>query len=280
MDPAALVIFGIALLVVAIVIGKPFWVAARRGRLRAAPIPEAWRVSIAHAMPLYQRMPDPLRRRLDGLVNQFLAEKEFVGCLGLQVTLDMRLAIAAQACLLVVNRSINVYDALYSVLIYPAQFIAPEEHRDEAGVVHRQERVLSGQAWETHRIILSWEDVQASAVSHNDGYNVVFHEFAHYLDAEAGGVDGAPQLGDEEHYERWAGVMNEEFTRLREASARGEPTLLDPYGGESEGEFFAVATEVFLERPADLRRDHPRLYTELSGYFRLDPAAWLENRYA
>lgn len=271
---AAVAVLGVAFLIVAVLLGRPFWIARRRRRLRTQPISAHWQAIIARSMPIYARLPAELRSRLDGLVNQFVAEKEFVGCRGLEVTLEMRLAIAARACLLVVNRSARVYEELFSVLVYPTTFIAPEEHHDEAGVVHHRERALSGQAWDTHRIILSWEDVQASVRSPGDGYNVVFHEFAHYLDAEAGGVDGAPLLGDEEHYERWADVMNAEFTRLRQAAARGEPTLLDPYGAESEGEFFAVATEVFLERPADLRREHPALYAELSGYYRLDPASW------
>lgn len=225
-------------------------------------------------MPLYARIPEQLRARLDGLINQFVAEKEFVGCRGLAITLEMRLAIAAQACLLVLNRAASVYDALYAILVYPAAFIARDQHHDFAGVVHEREQVLSGQAWDTHRIILSWEDVQASREAPNDGYNVVYHEFAHYLDAEAGEVDGAPLLGDAEHYERWAAVMNAEFSQLRAAAARREPTLLDPYGGEDEGEFFAVATEVFFERAGDLKREHPALYAELSGYYRLDPASW------
>lgn len=259
---------------VAVLLARPFWIAHRRRRLRAAPIPAEWRPLIEHAMPVYARIPAKLRARLDGLVNQFVTEKEFVGCQGLTITLEMRLAIAAQACLLVLNRAASVYDALFSVLVYPAAFIARDQHHDFAGVVHERERVLSGQAWDTHRIILSWEDVQASRDAPNDGYNVVYHEFAHYLDAEAGEVDGAPLLGDAEHYERWAHVMNEQFSQLRAATARGETTLLDPYGGEDEGEFFAVATEVFFERAADLKRDHPALYAELSGYYRLDPAAW------
>lgn len=258
----------------AVLLGRPLWVAHRRRRLRAAPIPTEWRSLITHAMPLYARIPENLRARLDGLVNQFVAEKEFVGCRGLAITLEMRLAIAAQACLLVLNRAASVYDALYAILVYPAAFIARDQRHDEAGVVHEREQVLSGQAWDTHRIILSWEDVRASAESPNDGYNVVYHEFAHYLDAEAGEVDGAPLLGDAEHYERWARVMNAEFSQLRAAAAHGAPTLLDPYGGEDEGEFFAVATEVFFERAVDLKREHPALYAELSGYYRLDPASW------
>lgn len=270
----AIVVFGIALAVAAVLLGRPFWQSWRRQRLRAAGIPGEWRPLIQRAMPAYARLPQALRARLDGLINQFVAEKEFVGCGGLVVTLEMRLAVASQACLLVVNRSERMYDELFAVLIYPAAFIAPQELRDAAGVVHRREQVLTGQAWDTHRIILSWEDVQASTVSENDSYNVVFHEFAHYLDAEEGSIDGAPLLGDAEHYERWASVMNMEFQRLRAAAARGEPTLLDPYGAENEGEFFAVSTEVFFEQPRRMQAEHPALYAELKGYYRLDPAEW------
>jgi Mlc titration factor MtfA (ptsG expression regulator) len=224
-------------------------------------------------MPIFAHLPAALRARHEGLVMQFMAEKEFVGCRGLAVTEEMKLAVAAQACLLVINRPVNAYDDLYSILIYPAAFIVPEERRDEAGVVHHAEQVLSGQTWDTHRIILSWEDVEAAAEP-ADGFNVVYHEFAHYLDAEAGGVNGAPLLGDAEHYARWARVMSAEFARLRAAAARGEPTLLDPYGGQDPGEFFAVATEVFFQLPTELRAGHPELYAELRGYYRLDPATW------
>jgi len=226
-------------------------------------------------MPLYRQLPAELRTRLDGLVQQFVAEKDFVGCQRLTVTHEMKMAIAAQACLLVVNRSGRLYDELFSVLVYPAAFIAPETHHDEAGVVHHHESVLTGQTWDTHRVILSWDDVQAGAESRGNGFNVVYHEFAHYLDAEDGGVNGAPWLGDAEHYERWSKVMSAEFEKLREAAARGEPTLLDAYGAEDPGEFFAVATEVFFELPAELRSQHPELYSELSRYYRLDPASWL-----
>jgi Mlc titration factor MtfA (ptsG expression regulator) len=260
--------------VVALLIGQPLWRAHQRRRIRRRPLADAWRVAIERAMPIYRRMPAELRTRLDGLVQQFLAEKDFVGCQGLEVTLEMKLAIAAQACLLVVNRASRVYDELFSVLVYPAAFIAPETHHDEAGVVHHHESVLTGQTWDTQRVILSWDDVRADAESRGDGFNVVYHEFAHYLDAEGGGVNGAPLLGGAEQYRRWSEVMNREFGKLRAATARGEPTLLDDYGAEDPGEFFAVSTEVFFELPVELREQHPELYAELSRYYRLDPASW------
>jgi Mlc titration factor MtfA (ptsG expression regulator) len=271
---AATFVLLVALGVFAMLVGRPLWRAFRRRQVRARPLPDSWRAEIERAMPLYRHLPPELRTRLDGLVQQFVAEKEFVGCQGLVVTQEMRLAIAAQACLLVLNRTARLYDELYSVLIYPAAFIAPEEHHDEAGVVHHRESVLSGQTWDTHRVILSWDDVRADAESKGDGFNVVYHEFAHYLDAEDGGVNGAPLLGDAEHYERWSKVMSAEFQTLREAAARGEPTLLDAYGAQDPGEFFAVATEVFFELPLEMRDRHPALYAELRTYYRLDPASW------
>jgi Mlc titration factor MtfA (ptsG expression regulator) len=271
---ATAVVIALALGVIAFLLGRPLWDARRRRELRARPLPDAWREHLESTLPFYRVMPAELRARLNGLVQQFLAEKEFVGCRGLDVSLEMKLTIAAQACLLVVNRAARLYDDLYSVLVYPAAFIAPDVHHDEAGVVHHHEQVLAGQTWDTHRVILSWDDVQASGVAGNEGFNVVYHEFAHYLDAEDGHVNGAPMLGDAHHYERWSLVMNAEFQKLQAAAERGEPTLIDPYGAEDPGEFFAVVTEVFFELPGELRAQHGALYDELRRYYRLDPASW------
>ncbi len=273
----AAIILALALGVIAVLLGRPLWQAHRRRQLRSRPLPDEWRAHLERTLPVYRVLPPELRARLDGLVQQFIAEKEFVGCRGVEVTLEMKLTIAAQACLLVVNRGALLYDELYSVLIYPAAFVAPDEHHDEAGVVHHHERVLSGQTWDTHRVILSWDDVQATAEARTEGSNVIYHEFAHYLDAEDGGVNGAPLLGDARHYERWSRVMNAEFRKLRQAAARNEQTLIDPYGAEDPGEFFAVVTEVFFELPGELRAEHPALYEELRRYYRLDPASWLQT---
>jgi Mlc titration factor MtfA (ptsG expression regulator) len=270
------IILVIAAVVIAVLLGRPLWQAHQRRQLRARPLPAAWRAHLERELRFYGALPAELRARLDGLVQQFLAEKEFVGCRGLEVSLEMKLTIAAQACLLVVNRPAQVYDDLYSVLIYPAAFVAPDEHHDEAGVVHRHDQVLSGQTWDTHRIILSWDDVQASAIERGAGFNVVYHEFAHYLDAEDGRVNGAPFLGEPAHYERWSRVMNEEFAKLRAAAARNEPTLIDPYGAEDPGEFFAVVTETFFELPLELREEHAALYEEFRRFYRLDPAGWFQ----
>ncbi len=270
----AYALVGVILVVLAVLIGRPLWRARQRRRVRARPMSEEWRAIVASALPVYHRLPDPLRLRLDGLIQQFIAEKEFIGCRGLEVTLEMKLTIAAYACLLIANRSSRVYEALYSILLYPTAFIVPEEEQDEAGVITAHESILSGQAWETHRIILSWDDIEAGLRDKGSGYNVVLHEFAHYLDAEDGGANGAPWLSDAADYTRWSQVMTEEYERLITADRRGEETVLDPYGAEDPAEFFAVATETFFERPVDLKIKHSALYAELAAYYRVDPAAW------
>jgi len=264
-----------ALAVIAWILGRPLLAARRRAQLRASSLPEADRMLLRRRLPVYGRVPAPLAQRLDELIAVFLAEKEFVGCQGLTVSRLMQLTIAAQACLLVLGRDEHVYDALRSILVYPSQFVVPDEWHDEDGVVTTEQKVLAGQAWDVSRIILSWEDVRAGGHG-EEAYNVVIHEFAHYLDHEGGGLDGAPWLGSRDEQARWAAVFQREFDRLRQAVEAGEGTFLDPYAAEDEAEFFAVASEAFFETPAGLRAVHPALYGELAAWYRLDPAAWDE----
>jgi hypothetical protein len=159
------------------------------------------------------------------------------------------------------------------VLVYPSQFVVPERWYDEDGVVTEEERVLAGQAWDVSRVVLSWEDVEGAGRD-GDSYNVVIHEFAHYLDHEAGGADGAPWIGTGADRRRWAELLRQEFDRLQAAVERGETTFLDPYAAEDPAEFFAVASEAFFEQPAEFAHRQPDLYRELGRYYGLDPAAW------
>lgn len=273
MNPALWAILLAAATIIAWIVMEPVLQARRRARQRQLPLGEADQMYLRRRTPLYRHLPEDLRLRLDGLIGVFMAEKVFVGCQGLTVTHHMQLSIAAQACLLVLGRDEHVYDALRSILVYPSQFVVREEWHDENGVVTEQDQVLSGQAWDVSRIVLSWEDVAARG-SGDEAYNVVIHEFAHYLDHEGGGMDGAPLLGSRAEHARWAAIFQSEFDSLRTAVQRGEPTFLDPYAAEDEAEFFAVATEAFFEAPVQLARLHPELYRQLRSFYRLDPATW------
>jgi Mlc titration factor MtfA (ptsG expression regulator) len=265
-------VLGVAAAVIAWILARPAWLARRRARLRSRHLSEGDRMWLRRRLPLFRVMPQALQQRLEGLVSVFLAEKAFVGCRGLQVTRLMQLTVASQACLLVLGRDEHVYDALRSILLYPSQFVVRAQLQDEDGVVTDGEQVLSGEAWDVSRIVLSWEDVTARS-SGAAPYNVVIHEFAHYLD-HAGGLYGTVRVTGDAGQARRAAVLRAEFDALRAAVQRGEETFLDPYGAEDEAEFFAVATEGFFEAPAELARLHPALYGQLRDYYRLHPASW------
>ncbi len=257
-------------LFIAWIVSDPVLAARRRSRLHRRSLTDAERRTLADWLPVCQHMPHELRDRLERLTAVFIGERQFVGCGGLEVTPEMKLAIAAQACLLVLGRNTHVYDELRAVLVYPSQFIVPEQWHDEHGVVTDEKRVLAGETWDQGRIILSWEDVGARG-DDGEAFNVVIHEFAHYLDHESG---GAPWIHDAAARRRWDDLLERELAVVRDAERRGEPTFLDPYAGEDRAEFFAVASEAYFEEPQRFARSMPSLYAALRDVYRLDPAAW------
>lgn len=244
----------------------PGWL-RRPARGGATPLPADWRGRLEARVPLFARLPEPLRTRLEGPLARFLADVPFVGCAGLAVVDDMRLAIASQACILALGLDGTPYARLHGVMLYPDEFVVEESDEDEeTGVVTEGHRALSGQTIETDRVVLSWRDV-ADALERGDGYNVVVHEFAHYLDH----ASGARPAGSHE-------TLQAGYEALCDAVERGAETLIDPYGAEDPAEFFAVLAETFLELPHELRAAHPDLYAFMNSALRLDPAAWPDPR--
>ena len=251
--------------------------ASRRNRLFASPLPSGWEKILAQRVTLYRVMPADLRRQLHGLMNVFLHEKQFVGCGGLEVTNEMRAVIAAQACVLLLNRETDCYSDFQTIYVYPGTYIAREKRSD--GLLETLEtEVRAGEAWHRGPVVLSWEDVCAGAETPGGGFNVVLHEFAHKLDEENDTDDGLPALSDAEQYKTWSNVLGEEFDALQSRVDREEPGVVDEYGAESPSEFFAVVTEAFFERPVQLHRNHPALYEEFRKFYKLDPKDWFAGR--
>ncbi len=262
-----------ALAVLAALLLPPLWRKRARARSLTASLPAAQRACIARNVRAAQAVPVALRARFEGLVTTFLEEKRFVGCNGLEVTDEIRCTIAAQACLLLLGRPGRVYDELRSILVYPSAFWVEDEVEDEAGVVTPRRRELSGESWESHRIVLSWEDIEQSRALPSDGYNVVLHEFAHYLEAEGLGL--APRSeGATRTVSAWLADLRAEYTRMVDEVDEGAETFLDPYAAEDEAEFFAVATEDFIDRPALFESACPVLYGLMREFYGVDPAAW------
>jgi len=250
-------------------------------RDEAAP-PETWDPILRKRFVLWHWLPDDLRARLRVRMGDFLADKRFEACGGLErVTGEMRVLVAAQACLLLIGRPRDrVYPRLRSILLYPGAFRDRGRRvfgLDEGDDTEREIRL--GESWQTGSVILAWDSVQQGAAAAGDGVNVVLHEFAHQLDQADGSTDGTPLLDRAGDYEDWAEVMRRDYESLVRAAndPRADP-LLDPYGAEHPAEFFAVATETFFELSEAMREEHPDLYRKLKEFYGLDPAAWVERQ--
>ncbi len=263
--------------VLGIVAGPALLTAWRRARIRARPFPTAWRAILRQRMPGFAGLPADLQLRLKKQVQVLLAEKPIIGCAGLEVTDEVRVLVAAQAALLQLGRGASLYPRLRQVLVYPGAFFVQRSAAGEGGVVHDSRRALAGESWQQGQVILSWDDVLRGAAVTDDGFNVVVHEFAHQLDQENGPANGAPWLGGPDgrrRRARWARVMAAEFAVLQQRVAAGAPGLIDAYGATDPAEFFAVVSEVFFERPQALAEQHPALFAELAGCYRVNPLSW------
>ncbi|PYL86914.1 MAG: hypothetical protein DMF17_04735 [Verrucomicrobia bacterium] len=232
----------------------------RRQRLRAQSFPPAWQSIVTRNLPIFRRLPPEDQTELLGHVQVFLAEKHLEGCGGLELTDEIRVTIAAQACLLLLHRDTDYYPQLITILVYPSSFTAYEARHlggniwEEGG----QER-LGHTARRLGAMVLAWDSAKRGAADPSDGRNLVLHEFAHQLDFE----DLA-----------WSRVMSKGFEALRAADEAGMATVLDTYGAKDPAEFFAVVTEAFVERPRALRAKHSELYAELARFFRQDPTRY------
>ncbi|HWU86806.1 MAG TPA: M90 family metallopeptidase [Kofleriaceae bacterium] len=250
------------------------WLAERRRRrILETPFPAEWDRYIANNVAIAHRLSVAERMRLRELVQVFVAEKHFEGCGGLELTEEMVVTIAAQACVLLLGRDASLYDDVGSILVYPSVVRSPprklgvfEQPRAPIadGVALQGEAILGGP------VILAWDAALAGSREETTG-NVVFHELAHKIDMANGAVDGAPPLETRAELRRWSAVCAAAFARLRSDLAAGWPTVLDPYGAINEAEFFAVATETYFTRPAELRVAHPELYAVLAAFYRVEP---------
>jgi Mlc titration factor MtfA (ptsG expression regulator) len=260
----------------------PGW---RLRRALARPLPAAFGAILERNVAQYRGMGQGQRARLQRLVQQFLYQKKFVGCAGLEVTDEMRVTIAGQACLLLLGNAMpraaagSVYPSLDTVLLYPGAFLVPRREVDTAGVVTEARQDLLGESWGDGRVVLSWEHVRRDGDDGGPGHerpdhNVVLHEFAHQLDSESGSTNGAPYLGSRASYRSWSEVLSRDYAELRADAMFGQHSVLDHYGATSPAEFFAVATEAFFEQPHPLARRHPALFAEFRKYYRVDPRDW------
>ena len=250
------------------------WSTRREQRaVERRPIPDdLWKRTLVRYPFLRRRAPDAaaaLRR----MTSLFLDRKEFHAAGGLRLTNDVVVAIAAQACLPVLELGLARYDGFVGIVVHPDQVVARREVADDDGVVHAYDEVLAGEAMEGGPVMLSWRDVRAAGRGAPAGYNVVIHEFAHVLDLADGVADGMPPLPPDLPAAEWQATLAREFEGFVQRVEAEEDTALDPYGAQSPDEFFAVASEAFFVAPQAMKTEHPALYGVFVRFYRQDPAA-------
>lgn len=255
-------------------LGKSYWREYQRDKIRNMPFKKRWRKIIQKRMPYFKQMPTDLQLQLKQHIQVFLAEKNFIGCNGVKITDEIKITIAAQACLLLLNRKTDYYPKLKTILVYPGAFLKEQQKQNPDGVQFTQKVALSGESWDFGKIVLSWEDTLHGAHLPDDGHNVVIHEFAHQLDQENGTANGAPILGKGQSYKCWSKVFSAQFDLLKEQATAGVPSLFNYYGATNPAEFFAVASEVFFEQSNKFNREYPTLYKQLKQYYKVDPVYW------
>jgi Mlc titration factor MtfA (ptsG expression regulator) len=242
----------------------------RRARiLRRFKLDEAAWQSAVSRYSFTRRLAHADRSRLRDLVILFLHEKAIHGAGGLVVRDEIRMAIAIQACILILNLDLDYFGGWSEIIVYPDEFMVDYEYTDENGVVHRVREQMAGESWLQGPVILSWAD--ADAAHQGTGYNVVIHEFAHKLDMLNGEANGFPPLHPEMSREAWSQTFGAAYTDFCLRAERGESMPFDGYAAEHPAEFFAVASEAFFEVPLAMQAGYPQVYSQLALFYRQDP---------
>ena len=244
----------------------------RKRTLRRATLdPALWR-QVTGALPFLRGLDAEEWRRLRDCALLFLDEKEMDGARGFILTDAVRLSIAVQACLPILNLGLDAYQGWIGIVIYPGEFKVRRAQMDESGVVHEYDDALSGEAWPGGPVILSWQDIELGEA----GYNVVIHEFAHKLHMSRGEMDDFPPPHPDMDREQWLSAWDAAYNAFCDQVDRGIDTRIDPYASEHPAEFFAVLSEAFFTLPQSVCSDYPQLYQQLALFYRQDPAARLQ----
>jgi len=249
-----------------------FFKSWRRKRvLRGSGLDDALWQRVTGSLPFLEGLAATEEQHLKDLSVLFLDEKEMHGARGFVLTDTVRLSIAVQACLPILNLGLDAYHGWVGIVIYPGEFKVRREETDESGVVHEYDDELSGEAWPGGPVILSWQDVELGEA----GYNVVIHEFAHKLHMVRGDMDDFPPPHAHMDREQWLSAWDTAYAAFCAEVDRGIDTEIDPYASEQPAEFFAVLSEAFFTLPQVVRSTYPELYGQLSLFYRQDPAARL-----
>jgi hypothetical protein len=247
----------------------------KRARIRYIlhryPIPHALWFEFAETLPVLQGLTAVEKAHLRELATLFLREKNLIGAQGLTVTDHMRVSIASQACLPVLRLGLSCLSGWTDIIVYPEAFRISRDTTDSAGVVHRQEKVLSGECWSRGPIVLSWGDIEQDIREYHSGRNVVIHEIAHKLDGLNGSTNGYPPLHYQMSVPQWTAAMSAAYEDILQRLEHKQCMIINSYAASSPAEFFAVISEYFFCSPEVLYRHFADVYRQLQLYYRQDP---------
>lgn len=269
-------VFAVALLIILSLIITPIWRARRRRELADAAFPAHWLELLEQRWKMYPLLPKNLQLQLQQQIQIMMADTEFYGCNGLEVTEEMRLLVLAQASLLYGNVVQNRLSDFPNVLLYPDAFINESPRTNEFGLVTNERHVLLGESWEQGKVILAWADIEKN-LSHLNGHNLVIHEYAHQIDGYDGSMNGTPPLTGLAGFDDWPVVMQTAYDQICQRVNAGDYSF-EPYATTNPAEFFAVICEYFFTLPHFLADRFPEVYRLLAELYRLDPLQWQETK--
>jgi len=249
----------------------------RRKKLRSTELKREWKEILEKNIQFYHLLSPEIKNELHGLIQIFIDEKIFEGCGGLEITDEVKITIAAQACILLLGRKNDIYPTLRTILVYPHAYFAPVKRKLEAGIVMEGFQHRLGESWTRGQVVLAWDEILQDTNDIHDGHNLVYHEFAHQLDNESGASDGVPALDKRSSYIVWARVLSKEYNKLINDIIHHRHPLLSQYGATNPAEFFAVVTEYFFEKPIQLKNLHRELYEQFSNFYKLNPAEMMRD---
>ena len=247
----------------------------RQKKILATPFPSEWERHIQNNIQYYHHLNNEEKKRLHDLIQIFIAEKHWLGCNNLELTDEIRVMIAAHACLMILALPNDYFRNVNSIYVYPTTIISPES---PIGIFEvptspvKGPMPILGEAHHSGPVILVWDAVKRETRHPEHGHNVVYHEFAHKLDMLDDSADGTPPLTTPEEYQRWIEVCSKEYLEVCDKVEHGQPIFFDSYAATNESEFFAVVTEHFFCEPENMKHHHRKLYQVLQGFYRQDPA--------
>ncbi|MDA3862756.1 MAG: zinc-dependent peptidase [Deltaproteobacteria bacterium] len=273
--PQILLIVSIPAGLLAVYLFYKLYKKSRRQKILKLPFPEKWEKILKEIFPIYNLLPAAKQKGLKDLIKIFIHEKNFEGAGGLEITDEIKVSVASQACFLILNKNFDVYPTLQSIVIYPSTY--KHQGQDIPGMIVKDSIQVAGESWDRGLVVLAWDQVSKGVANLHDGHNVVFHEFAHQLDSLDGSTDGVPLLDGKASYQAWSNILSKDFLKLVAKKKKHQKSLMDKYGATNPQEFFAVATETFFEKPAALKKKHPELYRQLQDFYEINPIKELED---